>query len=270
MLTTLLINVDNGTMTYEQGSEKIKEEEDSLWNQSFQWLTNGLSIFGGVGMVMAGWALCSTGVGCLIGAPLVLHGANSVYEGTVGVASGIANLMDGKNRDLNINGPLRQVYQSSATELGFDASVGTLTYDLVDFGISIRGKLKLVPKLNEFGDPKFKLFFYGRQDLERAYLQMSRKLLGAEIFSDTLSLINVYEDLKKAFVLDSDTQQVSMVISEPEKISNVKDILDDCSLVVTITGNNENTPGYYLCERSDGSQYKRDYSGNITEGGLTH
>lgn len=56
-------------MTYEQDSEKIKEEEDSLWKQSLKWLTNGLSVFGGLGMVMAGWTLCNTGVGCLIGAP---------------------------------------------------------------------------------------------------------------------------------------------------------------------------------------------------------
>ncbi|WP_267370805.1 DUF4225 domain-containing protein [Gilliamella sp. B2838] len=231
----------------------------------------GLSVFGGVGMVMAGWALCSTGVGCLIGAPLMLHGVNSAYEGGVGLASGVANVFDGGNRDLNISGPLRKVYQTSATALGFDASVGDLTYDLIDFGISIRGKLKLVPKLNELGNPKFKLFFYGRQDLEKAYLQMSKKLLSFEIFSDTLTLINVYEDLKKAFVLDNETQQVRMVVSESEKISNVKDIIDDCSLVVTITGDNDDTtPGYYLCERVDGSKYKKDYSGNITEGGLTH
>lgn len=54
------------------------------------------------------------------------------------------------------------VNQSSAQALGFNAFVGNLAYDFVNVTVSVHGKLKLVPKLNEFGNPRFKQFFYGR------------------------------------------------------------------------------------------------------------
>ena len=41
-----------------------------------------------------------------------------------------------------------------------------------------------------------------------------------------------------------------------------------CSLVVTIKGDNEDVRGYFLCTRSDGTKYRKDYAGNITEGGI--
>lgn len=266
--TEIVEQVDSGAMSYEDGSQKIKKEETSLWEQSLTWITNGLAIFGGAGMIMAGFALCSTGMGCLIGAPLMGHGLNGVYEGSAGIFNGVMNQIDGGNRSLDVDGPLRQAYQASAQTLGFDASVGNLAYDLIDFGSSVKGKLKLVPKLNEFGNPKFKLFYYGRKDLETAYRQMSRRLLTAEIIGDSLSLVTIIDDTNNAFILDKDTQQVSMMVSEPETITNVEQIVDNCSLVVTIKGDNEDVRGYFLCTRSDGTKYRKDYAGNITEGGI--
>ena len=37
-----------------------------------------------------------------------------------------------------------------------------------------------------------------------------------------------------------------MTVREPEKITNVKQIIDDCHLVITITGTDEDAPAYYL------------------------
>lgn len=261
--------VETGSMSYEQGAKQIKEEEQSLWEQSYTWVMNGLSIFGGIGMVMAGVALCETVVGCFIGAPLMAHGANGIYEGAAGMANGALNLWDGGNRNMNVDGPLRQAYQGSAQALGFNAYVGNLAYDLVDIGSSIHGKLKLLPKLNEFGNPRLILFVKGRADVERAYKQMSDTLLSFEVGSDVLSLWNIKNDIKNAFVLDKETNQVSMIVSEPETITNVGEIVDNCSLVITITGKTgDEPPTYYHCERADGSKYTKDNDGNITEGGL--
>ena len=126
--------VDSGTMTYEQGAEKIKEEEDSLWEQSGTWIARGISILGGLAMITTGAAMCTTGVGCVIGAYVGAHGVNSIQEGITG-------------HDVF----LKSTYQAAARELGMSESVGTLVYDLVDIGISVRGKLKLVPKKDEYG-----------------------------------------------------------------------------------------------------------------------
>lgn len=201
-------------------------------------------------------------------APSMVHRLNGVYEGDDGIFNGVMNQIDGGNRSLDVDGPLRQEYQASAQTLGFDASVGNLAYDLVDFGTSVKGKLKLIPKVNEFGNRQFKLFYYAKKDLERAYMQMSRKLLAAEIIGDSLSLMKIIKNLNNAFILERDTQQVSMIVSEPETITNVEQIVDNCSLVITIKGDGEDVPGYYLCERSDGKKYRQDYPGNINEEGI--
>lgn len=80
--------VESGQKSYEQGSAELKQEEKSLLEQSLNWLTNGLSIFWGADMVWAGGALCGTGLGCIIGAPLIAHGANGIYEGVEGLVEG--------------------------------------------------------------------------------------------------------------------------------------------------------------------------------------
>ncbi|WP_392563231.1 PAAR domain-containing protein (plasmid) [Orbus sturtevantii] len=272
----IVYQVDTGAMTYEEGYQIIKDEENSLWEQAFNWSKNGLSVLGGVGMTITGIGLCMTGWGCLIGAPLMVHGINGAYEGGGGIYNGIANAFDGGDRSLEVDGLLREGYKKTAEVLGFNSSVGNLVYDLVDFGISVKGKLKLVPKMNtvlrvnEFNpynkSKTLKLWRYGRQDLEKTYLQMKKILLTMEVYGDTLSLIDIYRDLKKAFILDTNTKQVSMVVSEPEKISNLKEIIENCSLVITITGDYDDVPAYYSCERIDGSKYKEDLSGNVLDG----
>ena len=180
-----------------EGSEEIQKEKKSLLDQSILWLKNGLNVFGGVGMVMTGFALCDTGIGCVLGAPIMAHGINGTYEGSAGLYNGVMNQIDGGNRSLEVEGPLRKAYQSAVEALGFDASVGNIAYDAFDLGVSVHGKLKLVPKLNEFGNPIFKLFRYAKRDLEMAYKQMSLKLLSAEIFGDLFLGDNLLESQKK-------------------------------------------------------------------------
>ena len=158
--------VDSGAMSYEQGAEKIKVEEKSLLDQSLIWISNGLSIFGGVGLTSTGVALCYTGWGCVVGAPMVAHGLNGIYEGSAGIFNGVMNEIDGGDRDMEVDGPLRKLYQSGAEAIGYDASIGDIIYDVVDLKGSLYGKVKLIPKLNEFGDPLFKLFSYARKDLD--------------------------------------------------------------------------------------------------------
>lgn len=162
---------------------------------------------------------------------------------------------------MEVDGPLRSWYKDAAESLGFDSSIGDIAYDSLDLSMSVGAKLKLVPKLNKFGNPIFKLFKYGRRDLENAYKQMSKKLLTLEIGSDLLSFYQLREKLKKAFILNKDTNQVSMVVKEPETIINTGQIVENCSLIITI--GNDDAPDYYSCESSDGSTYRKDRDGNI-------
>ena len=259
--------VDSGAMTYEQGAGKIKEEEKSLLDQSLIWLGNGLSVFGGAGVTTAGLVLCDTVLGCVIGAPMIAHGLNGIYEGSAGIFNGVMNEIDGGDRDIEVEGPVRQLYKLSVEALGFDGSIGSIIYDLIDLGGSFYGKVKLIPKLNEFGDPVFKLFSYGRKDLEMAYKQMSKLMLNTEFFSDIISLYNLYQEFDNAFILNKDTQQVVMAVRKPKTIINVKQIVEDCDLMITTANTDEKTPLYYLCKRKDGTEYKKDTNGDIIEDG---
>ena len=265
---SIVSQVDNSSISYAEGSEEIQKEKKSLCEQSILWIKNGLSVLGGMGQTMAGFALCDTGIGCMLGAPLVAHGVNGTYEGSAGLYNGVMNQIDGGNRSLEVEGPLRKAYQTAFKSLGFDASVGSIAYDAFDIGVSFYGKVKLIPKLNEFGNPIFKLFRYGKKDLEMAYKQMSKRLLGLEILGDAFASGNLLKEIGNAFILNKDTEQIIMTVREPEKITNVKQIVDDCHLVITITGTDEDVPGYYVCKRNDNTEYRKDFEGNIIEGGI--
>ncbi|OTQ12071.1 hypothetical protein B6D11_12240 [Gilliamella apicola] len=232
--------VDSGAMSYEQGAEKIKEEEDSLLRQSLIWVERGVSILGGLAMITTGAAMCTTGVGCVIGAYVGAHGVNSIQEGITGQ-----------------DGFLKSTYQAAARELGMSESVGTLVYDLVDIGISVRGKLKLVPKKDELGTPVRKLWHYGRQDLVKHYTQMKRVALFGEIFLDAASLINIFDDVKNVFFHNNDTDESELVIPESETITNVGELVHSCNFVSVRDGNN-GVREYYLCTTPDGEQYTID------------
>ena len=229
--------VDSGAMTYEQGAEKIKEEEKSLSEQSREWIIRGLSIFGGLAMIATGAAMCTTGIGCVIGAYVGAHGLNSIQEGVTGQ-----------------DGFLKSTYQAAARELGMSESVGTLVYDLVDIGISVRGKLKLVPKKDELGTPVRKLWHYGRQDLVRHYTQMKKLALAGEVGVDLISLQNLFKDFKNVLFHNNDTDESELVIPESETITNVGELVHSCEFV-SVRESNDGVREYYLCTTPDGEQY---------------
>lgn len=250
--------VESGQMSYEQGAAELKKEEKSLIDQSLDWLINGLSILGGLGITIAGFALCTTGGGCLIGAPLMAHGLNGMYEGTMGFYEGHSN----------VQGPLREGYKATAKLLGFNESVGNLAYDLVDMGISIRGKLQLVPKLTKrYGEKRkikpFVLFHYGRKDLDYAFKQANKYLFTAEIASDIINFIKIKDDIKNAFILDKATGTIMLTVAEPEKITNIEYLKEHCSMVITIIGSDNDPSSYYMCKDKNGNRYDVSNDGKL-------
>ena len=176
----------------------------------------------------------------MIGSYIGLHGVNSIQEGLTGG-----------------DGFLKSSYQAAARELGMSESVGTLVYDLVDIGISVRGKLELVPKMNELGKPVRKLWHYGRQDLVRHYTQMKEAALLGEIGVDVISLINIFKDVENVFFYNQETDESELVIPESETITNVGELVHSCNFVSVRDGNN-GVREYYLCTTPDGEQYTID------------
>ena len=229
--------VDSGAMTYEEGAEKIKKEEKGLLDQSLIWAERGISILGGLAMISTGALMCTTGVGCVIGAYVGAHGANSIQEGITGH-----------------DGFLKSTYQAAARELGMSESVGTLVYDLVDIGISVRGKLKLVPKKDELGTPVRKLWHYGRQDLVRHYTQMKNLALIGEVGLDIISLINILGDVNNVLFHDNDTDESALVVPESETITNVGELVHSCEFI-SVRDGNDGVREYFLCTTPDGEQY---------------
>ena len=151
---------------------------------------------------------------------------------------------------------MKSTYQAAARELGMSESVGTLVYDLVDIGISVRGKLKLVPKKDELGTPIKKLWHYGRQDLVRHYTQMKKLALAGEVAVDIASLSSIFNDVKNVFFYNKETDEPALVVPESETITNVRNLADSCQIVIVITFADEEPPHYYLCTRPNGEQYK--------------
>lgn len=213
--------------------------------------------------MVAGIAMCTTGVGCILGSYVAAHGVNSIQEGITGE-----------------DGFLKSVYQDAAVGLGMSKEAGSLAYDLVDIGLSVHGKLKLVPKIdnsfainqfNRANSAKFKLFHYGREDLIQAYRQMNKWLLGFEIISDGLSLSEIYGEAENILVKDNESSETNLYISKPEKIDNIEKIVDSCTIVIRITGRKsdaDDQPNYSLCTRLDGTTYRQYFDGHIEEGSI--
>jgi len=245
----IVTEVESGQKPYVQGHDELKTEEKSLRDQARDWALNGLSVLGGIGMTMAGLALCTTGAGCVVGAFLVGHGANGIEEGVRGIIAG----------NTNQTGFLKDVYKASARSLGFNEEVGELAYNLVDLGISVHGKLKLIPKVNEYGNPVRKLFYYGRKDLEMAYRQMSKRLLAMEILSDGVALSDIVKRTNNLFILDKNIGQTNMVVGDPENITSVGEIVEHCELYIKITGRQDEEPSYYRCTNAQGEQYQKPF-----------
>ncbi|MCX8602059.1 MULTISPECIES: DUF4225 domain-containing protein [unclassified Gilliamella] len=261
--SNIVNQVESGAMSYEQGSEAIKSEEKSLLDQSIHWALRGLNVLGGAGLMVTGIAMCTTGVGFILGSYIAAHGANSIYEGIT-----------------DEDGFIKSVYQDAAVRLGMSKEAGSLAYDLVDIGLSVHGKLKLVPKIdksfainqyNRTNPAKFKLFHYGRKDLTQAYRQMNKWLLSSEIMSDSLSLYEIYQEAENILVKDKENGDTNLYISNPEQIDNIEKIVDNCAIVVRITGREsdiDDQSNYSLCTRLDGTTYRQYFDGHIEEGSM--
>lgn len=91
-------------------------------------------------------------------------------------------------------------------------------------------------------------------------------MLTFEITSDLVSIMISSINFLNAFIYNQDTKQVIMIVRKPKTIINVKQIVDDCHLIITTTKTAEKKPVYYyFCKRKDGKEYRKNTDSNLIE-----
>ncbi|MCG9648408.1 DUF4225 domain-containing protein [Vibrio brasiliensis] len=193
----LVQDFEKGKKSKAQVLQELKKEERSLWEQSKEITFKGIGLVAGVMQIAGGGGICyaSAGTMCVIlGAPLMAHGANNVYENGRYFIDGNANHV----------GLVRQGYRGAAEKLGYDKSYGDIAYYSVDLGLSVGGlvsrstTLKPVESWNQLPHAKrFKLFSYSSEDYLRGYQAASRPALLTEAGADVVTLDALHSELNK-------------------------------------------------------------------------
>lgn len=154
-------DVGAGKISAEEGQHALEQEYLELLTQVWEYSKIAAGVAAGVMQIGTGAAVCgaSLGVGCVIGGiPLILHGANNIYENGLNIFRGRGGTV----------GPVRKVYQKVAIAAGGTESDGNVAYGVSDLGLSAYnlGRLVLRPGA-------WRLFRYIRADKTHAVRTMS-------------------------------------------------------------------------------------------------
>lgn len=178
---SIVRDVDEGSKTIDQGLKEIKQEQESLINESLEVGTKGIGVIAGALQFATGAGICYASVGtlCLLaGIPIMAHGANNMYENG-------RNMLEGHSDTV---GPVREGYRGTAESLGYSESGGDLVYGGTDMIMSFYSLRRLVLKPDAW-----RLFRYIRSDKERAYKKMGKFPLGVEMYIDYETGRQVYK-----------------------------------------------------------------------------
>lgn len=173
---SIVNDVSEGKKSAEQGLKELKDEQSSLFTQSWEVAKKGIGAVAGAMQFVAGAGICYGSVGtlCLVaGVPIMAHGANNVYE-------------NGRNlweRRSDTEGPVRKGYQAAAKAVGYGAREGNMAYGSADLAMSVYGVTKLVLKPDSW-----RLFRYIRTDYVRAYRNTSVPVLVLDRAADTITV----------------------------------------------------------------------------------
>lgn len=174
----VLEDVRNGKLRTDEAARLIEREHKSLSRVSLE-----------VGGVIAGGFMTATGIGlcygsamtlCSVGAPMIAHGANNMYENGMNLAHGRTDTV----------GPLKKVYRVAAVAAGGTESNGDVAYGSVDVALSIYGFFRPVPKPGTW-----QLFRPIRKDYVPAYKLMNK---GALLFEGIMSGWTAYQTYQAA------------------------------------------------------------------------
>lgn len=168
-------DVSVGRISAKEGREALEQEYLELLTQVWEYSKLVAGVTAGVLQISTGAAVCgfSLGVGCLIGGvPMMLHGANNIYENGMNIFWGHGGTV----------GPLRKVYQRVAVATGGIASDGNVAYGTLDLGLSAYNLSRLVLKPGAW-----RLFRYVRADKTQALKTMGTHSIVFEVGIDMLT-----------------------------------------------------------------------------------
>lgn len=206
----LVNDFKNGRKNKETVFKELRKERQNLMDQGALIAQKGIGLVAGVMQVAAGAGICYASATslCLIGAPLMAHGGNNIYENG-------KYFWDG---DENATGIVREGYQHTAESLGYSKNHGDIAYYGADLAMSVYGlaakttavknasetyqvmskpNLKPMPWTNTRKAKQFKLFRYSSEDYLRGYQAMSKGSLTAEAFADGYTLKTINQELSK-------------------------------------------------------------------------
>jgi RHS repeat-associated protein len=138
-------------------------------------IEQGSALTGGVTQVLAGGGIClSSGVGCVVGVPLMALGVNNVLEGLSGQDAFLRNLA-----------------KTGAVQAGFSERAGSVAFTVVDVGTSVPDFIKYVPRetvlvLAEFSGPELRLYLLEYTEFVRRYSQLTRLEIARELARELL------------------------------------------------------------------------------------
>lgn len=177
-------DVEEGRKTADEGMEALKAEHGDLASQSSTIAQQGIGVIAGALQVATGSGICYASVGTLcvlFGAPLAAHGANNIYENDL-------NMWEGRT---DAQGPVRKLYQRTATLMGGGDFEGNIAYGTVDLGMSAYGLVRHVLKPDSW-----RLFRYVSTDYVKGYKLASKKVLALEAMADGLTIKSLRAEAK--------------------------------------------------------------------------
>ena len=206
----LVNDFKSGKKSKETVFKELRKERQNLIDQGSLIMRKGIGLVAGIMQITAGAGICYASAAslCLIGAPMMAHGANNIEE------SGKYFLYG----DENATGFVREGYRHAAESLGYSKSHGDIAYYSLDLTMSAYGalaktttvknasnayqvatkpNLKPMPWTRTRKAKQFKLFRYSAEDYLRGYQASSRLSLGTEALSDSITTYSLYDEAKK-------------------------------------------------------------------------
>lgn len=180
----ILEEVEEGKRSLEEGLDALSREHEHLLTQAKFIAQKGIGFVAGAAQVGIGAGVCDISFGtlCAFTLPLVLHGANNIYENSM-------HLWEGNS---SAEGPVRNVYQGVAKTFGWSEREGNLAYGAVDIGMSAYGAGRLVLR-----EDAWRLFRYIRTDYIRAFRKSSPTALTIDRTADAITVDGMHSEWKK-------------------------------------------------------------------------
>ncbi|MFA1563331.1 DUF4225 domain-containing protein [Aliivibrio fischeri] len=186
---SIVRNANAGKISHEDSIKALKKEQRSLLEQSTIIVQKGITAVAGFAQTVSGGGICWASAGTLcafIGAPLMAHGVNNMYEGGRYFVDGSENTI----------GPVRFAYRQTSAALGYTDNEADIAYGSIDLGLSFYGltsALKAPVNASISGVKQFKLFRYASDDYIKGYKTMSKSALRLEVLSNGLTIKSIKE-----------------------------------------------------------------------------